>query len=207
MRRYKLLWIYFNMWRIIPAFLCTKVSKHQDKIKMDICIWKKKLLPIEHQGHSDVVSFGMCLFLEKAFRNVMLNRLHRNPIAFAIFRCLFSPLDSLYINMPPENIGGGLYIQHGFSTIIAAKSIGQCCHINQQVTIGYNGSESSIIGNNVTVTAGAIVIGNVSVGDNSIIGAGTVVTKDVPERAIVVGSSARILKVKQNGDNINRNNN
>ena len=92
---------------------------------------------------------------------------------------------------------GGLYIQHGFSTIIAARSIGENCHINQQVTIGYNGSESSIIGNNVTVTAGAIVIGNVSIGDNSIIGAGTVVTKDVPERAIVVGSSARTLRVKE----------
>lgn len=205
MRRYKLIWIYFNMWRIIPAYLCTKVSKHRNKIEMDIDIWKKRLLPVEHQGHSEVVSFGMCLFLEKAFRNVILNRLHRNPIAFAIFRCLFSPLDSLYINMPPENIGGGLYIQHGFSTIIAARSIGENCHINQQVTIGYNGSESSIIGNNVTVTAGAIVIGNVSIGDNSIIGAGTVVTKDVPERAIVVGSSARTLRVKENGDNINNN--
>lgn len=205
MRRYKLIWIYFNMWRIIPAYLCTKVSKHRNKIEMDIDIWKKRLLPVEHQGHSEVVSFGMCLFLEKAFRNVILNRLHRNPIAFAIFRCLFSPLDSLYINMPPENIGGGLYIQHGFSTIIAARSIGENCHINQQVTIGYNGSESSIIGNNVTVTAGAIVIGNVSIGDNSIIGAGTVVTKDVPERAIVVGSSARTLRVKENSDNINNN--
>ena len=40
-----------------------------------------------------------------------------------------------------EDIGGGLYIQHGFSTIITAKKIGENCRIYQQVTIGYKNGE------------------------------------------------------------------
>ena len=58
---------------------------------------------------------------------------------------------SMYIETP--EIGGGLFIQHGFATMIAAKSIGENCWINQQVTVGYKGSKiPPVIGNNVTIT-------------------------------------------------------
>ena len=89
---------------------------------------------------------------------------------------------------------GGVYFQHGFSTVIAAKRIGTCCRINQQVTIGYSGDDAPIIEDNVAITAGAIIIGKVHVGSNSVIGAGSVVTKDVPESTIVAGVPARILR-------------
>ena len=91
---------------------------------------------------------------------------------------------------------GGLYFQHGFSTVLAAEKIGENCHINQQVTIGYNGLEAPIIGNNVTVAAGSIVIGNVHIGDNAFIGAGSVVTHDVAENDTVVGVPAKTIKKK-----------
>lgn len=124
----------------------------------------------------------------------MLNRLHRNKIFWCLSRILFKPLDSLYINMPPEKIGGGLYIQHGFSTIIAATEIGENCSINQQVTIGYNGSSAPVIGKNVMIMAGAIVIGNVMLHDNSVVGAGSVITHDVEENAVVAGVPARFIR-------------
>ena len=127
---------------------------------------------------------------EKETRNIFLNRLHRNPIMFAIARLFYRPLESLYINMPPEKIGGGFSLQHGFSTIIAAKEIGEYCRVFQQVTIGYNGEEAPIIGNYVTVAAGAIVIGNVHLGDRSFVGAGAVVTRDVEQGTTVVGVPA-----------------
>ncbi|MBA3942960.1 MAG: hypothetical protein H0X37_00190 [Herpetosiphonaceae bacterium] len=101
-------------------------------------------------------------------------------------------MESLYI--PTSTIGPGLFIQHGFSTIIAAKSIGENCWINQQVTIGYSRDECPTIGNNVVITAGAKVLGNISIGDNTVIGANAVVVKNVPPNCTVVGVPAYIIK-------------
>jgi serine O-acetyltransferase len=94
-----------------------------------------------------------------------------------------------------NTIGKGLFIQHGFATIIAAESIGENCWINQQVTIGYaNKNETPILGDNVTVCAGAKIIGKVTIGSNAVIGANAVVVKDVPANCTVVGVPAYIIK-------------
>jgi serine O-acetyltransferase len=94
-----------------------------------------------------------------------------------------------------QTIGGGLFIQHGFSTIISAKSIGQNCWINQQVTIGFtNSADAPTIADNVYVAAGAKVFGDISIGSNVIIGANAVVFKNVPPNCTVVGVPAYIVK-------------
>lgn len=67
--------------------------------------------------------------------------------------------------------------------------------VNQQVTIGYNDLYAPIIGDNVMVTCGAKVLGNVKVGNNVIIGVNAVVVKDVPDNATVVGVPAKIIKM------------
>lgn len=105
-------------------------------------------------------------------------------------------MNTLFINS--DKIGPGLFIQHGFATIIDAKSIGKDCWVNQQVTIGYsNETDSPKIGDNVVINSGAKVIGNVFVGNNSKVGANAVVVKDVPENCTVVGVPAKI--VRKNG--------
>ena len=102
-------------------------------------------------------------------------------------------MDTLYLYTPV--IGAGLFIQHGFSTIITAKSIGENCWINQQVTIGFiAGSDCPTIGDNVTITAGAKVLGGITLGDNAIVGANAVVLKNVPPNCTVVGVPAYIVK-------------
>ena len=67
----------------------------------------------------------------------------------------------------------------------------------QQVTIGrgkmINGNDIPIIGDNVTVYTGAIVVGGITIGDNAVIGAGAVVTKDVPANTTVVGAAPRYI--------------
>lgn len=141
------------------------------------------------QRFSDLMVFSWLLVNTKEFRNVMFNRLHRNIIC----RVLFKPLEGLYINMPPENIGG-VYIQHGFATIIAAKKIGENCSINQQVTIGYNGEYVPIIGDDVTIAAGSIVVGDVCIENNATVGAGAVVVHDVFENEVVAGVPAKVIK-------------
>lgn len=117
-----------------------------------------------------------------------------------LWKILLKPLQlgnshNLYLNC--DNIEGGLFIEHGFSTIIACKHIGANCWINQQVTIGYSDATNCpSIGNNVHIKAGAKVIGNVHIGDDVIIGANAVVVKDVPSHSIVVGIPAKIIKVR-----------
>lgn len=138
------------------------------------------------------------LFIEKPeFRNLFYYRIGGVRYWSRIFQWFFPPLPTLYIWC--QDIGGGLFIQHGFATVIAAKKVGEHCHVNQQVTIGYNGDEAPIVGNNVLVTCGAKIIGGVTVGDNVKIGANAVVVKDVPSNVTVVGVPARIVnKVKTN---------
>jgi serine O-acetyltransferase len=93
------------------------------------------------------------------------------------------------------NIGEGLYIQHGMCAVIGGRSIGKNCWINQQVTIGFsNETDRPTIGDNVHVTAGAKVIGNITVGDNVIVGANAVVNKNVPPNCTVVGVPAHIIR-------------
>lgn len=77
--------------------------------------------------------------------------------------------------------------------------IGEGCTIYQNVTIGVKDIkklEYPSIGNNVIIYASAIIIGNVKIGDNSIIGAGCIVTKDVPENKVALGSPMRIIDKK-----------
>jgi len=80
--------------------------------------------------------------------------------------------------------------------------IGENCIIYQNVTIGAKNQEDTDnnvypkIGNNVLISASAIVIGNVSIGNNVIIGAAILVNKDIPDNAIVVGNPAKIIGYK-----------
>ncbi len=90
---------------------------------------------------------------------------------------------------------------HGFSVMCIAQSIGKNCTIYQQVTVGNSGGHYPTIGDNVSICAGAKVLGGVKVGNNVTIGANAVVTKDVPDNAIVAGVPARVIGFNTSGDN------
>lgn len=92
-----------------------------------------------------------------------------------------------------SDIGPGLIVQHGWSTVVVASRIGKNFHVNQCVNIVWNGDRCAVIGDNVNVCAGAIIVGGVTIGDNVTIGAGAVVVKDVPSDCTVVGNPARII--------------
>ena len=182
---------YISMWRILPGYVFFCCNRFNKECQEDLSVWTQYFEEV--QNKSKLLQFGFLLVNQKEIRNIFLNRLHRNPIMFAIMRICFPPLESLYINMPPEKIGGGFSVQHGFSTIIAAKVIGKRCRIFQQVTVGYNGEDNPVIGDDVVITAGAIVVGDVHIGDNTMIGAGAVVIRDVPAGKKVAGAPAKII--------------
>jgi serine O-acetyltransferase len=141
--------------------------------------------------------FSALIRIHPEFRSLFYYRVRKAGGSFARALCricaaLRPPMRDLYL-LAPE-IGPGLFIQHGFSTIVTAERIGRDCWINQQVTIGYTGAGRPVIGNNVTIHAGAKVIGKITVGDNVVIGANAVVLKDVPADCTVVGVPAYIVK-------------
>ena len=100
---------------------------------------------------------------------------------------------------PGAKIGKGLFIDHGHGVIIGETAVvGDNVTLYQGVTLGGTGKESGkrhpTIGNNVMISAGAKVLGSFSIGDNSKIGAGSVVLKAVPPNSTVVGIPGRVVK-------------
>ena len=100
---------------------------------------------------------------------------------------------------PGAQIGKGLFIDHGAGVIIGETTIiGDNCTLYQGVTLGGTGKEQGkrhpTLGNNVMVSAGAKVLGSFSIGDNSKIGAGSVVLQEVPPNSTVVGVPGRVVK-------------
>lgn len=100
---------------------------------------------------------------------------------------------------PGATIGEGFFIDHGNGVIIGETAIiGNNVTLYQGVTLGGTGKETGkrhpTIGNNVMISAGAKVIGSFTVGDNSKIGAGSVVLSEVPPNSTVVGIPGRVVK-------------
>ena len=100
---------------------------------------------------------------------------------------------------PGARIGKGFFIDHGMGVVIGETAIiGDDVLLYQGVTLGgtglVKGKRHPTIGNNVVIGTGAKVLGNITVGDNSYIGANAVVIKDVPPNSTVVGVPGRITK-------------
>lgn|GEM_PF-5724760 len=79
-----------------------------------------------------------------------------------------------------DDIGGGLRIQHGSSTYLNAQSVGENCHVNQNVTVGSYKGNKPIIGNRVTIYTGAVITGGAVIGDDVVIAPNAFVNFDVP---------------------------
>jgi serine O-acetyltransferase len=100
---------------------------------------------------------------------------------------------------PGATIGKGLFIDHGHGVVIGETAIlGDNVTLYQGVTLGGTGKESGkrhpTIGNNVMISAGAKVLGSFTVGENSKIGAGSVVLSEIPPNSTVVGVPGRVVK-------------
>lgn len=185
--------IYFMIMLVfcLPHYLFYLCSKSKQIIKLDVDRWTTC---VSRSKYSNFIDLLYLLVFVKEFRNVFYLRIGPRSLMLRYI----PPLSSLYIATKNENFGAGTFIQHGFSTVIAAESVGKNCWINQQVTIGYNNSNKygygkPIIGDNVRVSAGAKVCGKITVGDNSTIGVNAVVVKDVPSNSVVIPSPTMMI--------------
>ncbi len=102
---------------------------------------------------------------------------------------------------PGASIGRRFFIDHGMGVVIGETTvIGDDVLLYQGVTLGGTGNEHGkrhpTLGNNIVIGSGAKVLGNITIGDNSRIGAGSVVVDSVPKNSTVVGVPGRIVRQK-----------
>ena len=104
---------------MILGYFIFKHNKFKDKLKMDLEAWKRR----QNINNSNFISFCYFIIVTPEFRNVVLNRLHRNPIKYLLFRMMFKPMESLYINVSPEKIGGDFTSNMDLQQLLHAKKL------------------------------------------------------------------------------------
>lgn len=101
---------------------------------------------------------------------------------------------------PSTQIGYGLYIAHGGPVVInPSAKLGNNITVSQFTSIGSTQGPAAEISDFVYIGPNVCIVENVKIGESSTIGAGSVVIKDVPENATVVGNYAKVINYDRPG--------
>ena len=157
------------------------------------------------------------LFCYPGFHAILLHRLgHRmHSAGFTLTARILSQfiraLTGIEIH-PGATIGRRCFIDHGMGVVIGETTeIGDDVLLYQGVTLGGTGKEKGkrhpTIGNNVVIGTGAKILGNITIGHHTKVGAGSVVIRSVPDHSTVVGIPGRVTRARiDTGDNLEHGN-
>ena len=172
-------------------------SQDRILIDQDVDRWAKEL-SLPYRSHLKLLVYLLRFYPQ--FRNLFY---FRCKSVLNIFKRLCPPDKRLTIADCQHVAGGSMFFVHAFGTHIYLKSIGYGCIIRHLTTFGVKSTqrfdEIPTVGNNVDFGANVTCIGNIVIGDGAVVGAGSVVTKDVPPNAIVAGNPAKIIGYKNDG--------
>jgi len=175
--------------RLTPLIALMLLCSNRHIVWADLDRWRYRIGPPRNLMER-ILLFVNLMTWEPQYRNVFY---HRTGVQGRLLSILCPPMASLGLGRRTK-IGPGLKIWHGDGTFVSADEIGKNCTIYHQVTIGrLNMEHPTTIGNNVTVYAGAKVLGRVKVGDNVTIAANSVVMSDVPPNVTVMGVPAVVV--------------
>lgn len=169
--------------RVFPLWLLWKlmiVLNDKDALKF--------VEDLRASGHG----FFVTMFLKPQYKALLYARLGRISYPLKIVSGSYPiTIDSKH-NML---LGKGVWMEHPHGTHLHAKSIGDYLTVKQNVCIGMNHNQLPVLGNHVFCGVGSCVLGGIKIGDNVKIGANSVVLKDVPSNATVIGNPAKIVKL------------
>ncbi len=143
----------------------------------------------------DGLAFLFLIHQNRYFRSLFYYRI--GPV-WAMLIGWWRPGDRYFQISYTTKIGKGVLIAHPYSTVINAESIGDnfsCIHCT---TLGETPKGRPVLGDNVSLGANVTIIGSVHIGNNVIVGAGSVVVKDVPDDCVVAGNPAKVIRYLEN---------
>lgn len=180
--------IIFTVYKILllPHVLLYKSSKNKLLIDQDLERWSKA----KNIYKSKTALLLHFLTHSTDFRTLFYFRT-RGLIAHILN--IYCRKDETFKIDITTKLAGGVLTGHPYCTILNAESIGENLYVNHLVTVGEVNGKRPVIGNNVSIYTGAIVIGGITVGNNVNIGAGAVVVKSLPDNCTVVGNPAKII--------------
>lgn len=157
-----------------------------------------------YYGNTYFKNFIIAFFLNRGFNFMFWFRLAQSNIFFVSSLAklfVFMKRRFYKIDIPVQTkIGFGFYIGHGGPIVVNPTTVfGNNCNVSQFTSIGSNMNQAAEIGDNVYIGPNVCVIENVKINNNVTIGAGSVVTKNIPENATVVGNYAKVLHYNNPG--------
>jgi serine O-acetyltransferase len=202
----------------LASVLSPPPSKHPRTLRGLRSFWRADLY--RYDGRVDRLSYLKHILLTPGYRYTSILRLcqylgarKRNPLALSaslLARGILRHYQTAYGIMIPASteIGPGLHIGHPGTIVVHPRSrIGRNCNISQGVTLGQanRGPRRGYptVGDGVYIGPGAKLVGAVSVGRNVAVGANCVVTKDVPDDAVIVGVPGRVISFDGAVDYVN----
>jgi serine O-acetyltransferase len=172
-----------------PLYWLTRSPAVRPIVDYESARWAKLLGRAERSDLAPHLRFGWLVATLPEFRSLVHYRIRSsNLLARLVARAIWRGKPTLEIHC--DDIGPGLFIQHGFATTITANKIGRDCWINQQVTIGHTRRGRPTIGDRVSIGAAAIVVGPISIGDDAQIGVNAVVIRNVTPGSTMVAPEA-----------------
>jgi serine O-acetyltransferase len=157
-----------------------------------------------YTGKVSLYLFLKHLARNKSFKYSFWLRLarHQNWLVRTIAKFFHRHLSGKYLLEIPvsTDIGYGLYIGHHMCVVInETAKIGNNVNLSQFTTIGSNEGNAAVIGDNVYIGPSVCLVENVQIGNDVTIGAGSVVTRDIPPQATVAGVPAKVLNFNNAG--------
>ena len=158
---------------------------------------------MRYYGKYDTLTFFKAYLTDKTFRFQYAFRLCQTSgltrlIGFVLWK-LNRNRDHIQLRRQTK-VGYGLYISHGGPIVVNPTAvIGNNVNLSQFTTIGSNDGNAAIIGDNTYIGPNVCIVEDVKIGNYVTIGAGSVVTKDIPDNATAVGNYAKVINYNNPG--------
>lgn len=192
----KNIYILLLSWRFFFHWLYYKNARNKQVMEEDIIRNLNQFvrrIPLDVYKKPTFIEFCFLMTFYTMFRNIFYARVGNRHHFYAKFLSIFASPQPLLDISETSDIGGGLIVQHGYGTIISPAKMGRNCWVNQGVSIGHRSENGQpIIGDNVRIAAGALVLGSLKIGRGATIAPGAIVMKNVPDYAIAIGNPAKI---------------